>query len=78
MRLYYQVYHVRRFVVKPYQFGKRNPEGLKSGAFWFYYKLGFRPVREDIRKISGLEWNKIKSDTKYRTPISVLKRLTVK
>lgn len=77
MRLYFQVYHVRRFVVKPYQFGKGNPEGLKSGAFWFYYKLGFRPVSEDIRKVANLEWNKIKSNTNYRTPISVLKRLTV-
>jgi len=77
MRLYFQVYHVRRFVVKPYQFGKGNPEGLKSGAFWFYYKLGFRPVSEDVRKIAELEWNNIKSNTKYRTSISVLKKLTV-
>ena len=40
----------QKFVVKPYQFGKGNPEGLKSGAFWFYYRLGFRPVRDDIRE----------------------------
>lgn len=76
MRLYFQVYHVRRFVVKPYQFGKGNPEGLKSGAFWFYYKLGFRPVNAEIRKIADLEWEKIKSGDKYRTPLSLLKKFT--
>jgi hypothetical protein len=76
MRLYFQVYHVRRFVVKPYQFGKGNPEGLKSGAFWFYYKLGFRPVNAEIRKLADLEWDKIKSGNKYRTPVSLLKKFT--
>jgi hypothetical protein len=77
MRLYFQVYLIRRFVVKPYQFGKGNPEGLKSGAFWFYYKLGFRPVSRDISNIANMEWNKIKSHTNYRTPISILKKLTI-
>lgn len=76
MRLYYQRYNIHRFVVKPYQFGKGNMEGLRSGAFWFYYKLGFRPVNENIRTMAAEEWDKIKSDRSYRTPISVLKRFT--
>ena len=33
-----------RFVVEPSQFGGTNKEGLLSGAFWFYYRLGFRPI----------------------------------
>ena len=76
MRLYFQVYNVRCFVVKPYQFGKGNPEGLKTGAFWFYYKLGFRPVNAEIRKIAELEYDKIKSTKKYRTPVSLLRKFT--
>ena len=76
MRLYFQVYHARCFVVKPYQFGKGNPEGLKSGAFWFYYKLGFRPVNPAIKKAADAEWKKITADKKYRTPVNVLKSFT--
>lgn len=76
MRLYYQVFHARHFIVKPYQFGKGNPEGIKSGAFWFYYKLGFRPQNDEIKKTACDEWEKIKDDRKYRTPINVLKYFT--
>lgn len=74
MRLYYQVYHASHFIVKPYQFGKGNPDGLKSGAFWFYYKLGFRSRENSINKIASAEWKrKVKG---YRTPIAVLKSFT--
>ena len=76
MRLFFQVYHIRCFVVKPYQFGKGNPEGLKTGAFWFYYKLGFRPVNEDIRKMADSEWEKIRLGNQYRTSVSLLKKFT--
>ena len=31
------------FAIYPYQLGHENDEGLDSGAWWFYYKLGFRP-----------------------------------
>ena len=31
------------FTVYPYQLGHENEEGLRSGAWWFYQKLGFRP-----------------------------------
>ena len=30
------------FAVEPYQLGHENQEGLDSGAWWFYQKLGFR------------------------------------
>jgi hypothetical protein len=76
MRLYYQRYNVHRFVVKPYQFGKGNPEGLKSGAFWFYYKLGFRPVNEKIRNAAEAGWKKITAGKSYRTSLKTLKSFT--
>lgn len=76
LRLYFQRFGVQRFVVKPYQFGKGNPEGLASGAFWFYYKLGFRPSRKDIRENADAEWEKIRANPSYRTPIAVLRSFT--
>ena len=34
---------VTAFSLDPYQIGYENEEGIESGAFWFYRKLGFRP-----------------------------------
>lgn len=76
LRVYYQYYHVRHFVVNPYQFGKGNPEGLKSGAFWFYYKAGFRPEKGAIKKAADKEWKKIQEDKHYRTPLVTLRQFT--
>lgn len=76
MRVYYQQYGARYFTVKPYQFGKGNPEGLASGAFWFYYKLGFRPEQATIKQLANDEWEKIQADKAYRTPLATLRRFT--
>lgn len=76
MRLYYQLFQARHFIVKPYQFGKGNPEGLRSAAFWFYYKLGFRPQHPAIKQTAFEEWMKITRNKLYRTPVSVLKSFT--
>ena len=76
MRLYYQYCGVRHFIVKPYQFGKDNPEGLKSGAFWFYYRLGYRPADIEINTAAREEWEKIQADRTYRTPLTRLRYFT--
>lgn len=76
LRLYHQYYNVQRFVVKPYQFGKNNPDGLRSGAFWFYYKPGFRPVTAALQQLAEQEDAKKQADKKYRTPLPILKQFT--
>jgi hypothetical protein len=76
IRLYHQHFNVKRFVVKPYQFGKNNKEALESGAFWFYYKHGFRPVDVQLQKLSDSELEKKKNDRNYRTPVDILKKFT--
>ena len=75
LRLFYHRHGARQFIVKPFQFGKGNPEGLKSGAFWFYYKLGFRPVEKEIRELADKEWEKRKPGGKGTRSLSTLKRL---
>ena len=45
LRLFRQTLGVRYFSVDPYQVGLENDEALDSGAFWFYRKLGFRPLK---------------------------------
>lgn len=76
LRLYHQYYHAQRFVVKPYQFGKNNPDGLRSGSFWFYYKLGFRPSDSSLLKLAKEEYAKKASVKNYRTSMAVLKKFT--
>ena len=44
LRLFRQILRARCFSVDPYQIGLENDEALDSGAFWFYRKLGFRPL----------------------------------
>jgi hypothetical protein len=75
LRLYAQLFNVNCFVAEPYQIGKHNSDGMKSGAFWFYYKLGFRPFQKDLLEIANNEFEKISADKKYRTSKSILQKL---
>jgi len=64
------------FVLDPYQVGGHgNNEGLKTGAWWFYYKMGFRPRDPYIRQLGLAEARKVKANPRYRTPIPVLREL---
>ena len=76
LRSYKQSFGANYFEVEPYQFGKDNPEGLQSGAFWFYYRFGFRPVEEKLNELALAEAEKIKNTKGYRTPIDILKQFT--
>jgi hypothetical protein len=76
MRLYKQVLGVNTFSIDPYQLGgSGNEEGIESGAFWFYRKLGFRPVRAELAKLVAAEEQKIAARRNYRTSPRLLRRL---
>jgi hypothetical protein len=66
---------VSSFVLDPYQIGHENEEGIESGAFWFYRKLGFRPVRRSILKSTETEEEKIAKRKGYRSSPATLRRL---
>jgi hypothetical protein len=76
LRAYAQLFAVERFVVEPYQFGAGNREGLESGAFWFYFRLGFRPVEPKLRALALDEFEQMRRKPGYRTSLSVLRRFT--
>jgi hypothetical protein len=75
LRLMRQLLGVTAFSIDPYQVGHENEEGIESGAFWFYRKLGFRPVRPELLKLTLAEENKITSRAGYRTPARTLRKL---
>lgn len=64
------------FMVDPYQMGHENPEGLRSGAWWFYYKLGFRPHDGAIARLAQAEEDRVRRERGYRSSLSRLNRLS--
>ena len=76
LRVYRHWYGCRRFVVEPYQFGAGNAEGLRSGAFWFYWRLGFRPVDADMRTLATRESARLQRSAGARTPLALMRQLT--
>jgi hypothetical protein len=77
MRLFRQLLGVTAFSIDPYQIGFENEEGIESGAFWFYRKLGFRPVRSEIDKLVRAEEEKIATRKAYRTNAKTLRQFAV-
>jgi hypothetical protein len=76
LRCYHKGFGAEYFEVEPYQFGKNNPEGIKSGAFWFYHRFGFRPTDKKLFDLSELEFKKIQTEKGYRSDLSTLKKFT--
>lgn len=74
-RLFHQQFGCRAFMVERYQLGHENDEGLDAGSFWFYHKLGFRPVDPKVERLAAAEAGRIAARPGYRTPRSILKRL---
>lgn len=75
LRAFHSLFGVRRFVVNAYQFGEGNREAIASGAFWFYYRLGFRPAGADIRAVAAAEWARMRARAGYRSSAATLRRL---
>jgi len=75
MRAYHSLVGCTRFVANAYQLGQDNSEALQSGAFWFYYHLGYRPVRREIRELAAAEMDKRRRDRSYRSGRRILKQL---
>jgi len=75
MRVYHSLAGCTRYIANPYQFGEGNREALRSGAFWFYYLLGYRPVLPEIRALAQSELRKKKQDPRHRSTIRTLRRL---
>jgi len=63
------------FVINTQQLGEGNQEALKSGAFWFYYKQGFRPRNANVQAIVRTELARRKAQPGHRSTLSTLRKL---
>jgi hypothetical protein len=75
MRVYHTLVGCSRYIANPYQLGEGNREALSSGAFWFYYNLGYRPVERDIRALATNELRKKRQNLQYRSGLKTLGKL---
>lgn len=76
LKLLHQIVGVKCISIDPYQLGFNNDEAIESGAFWFYRKLGFRPVRPDLARLMAVEERTLAADPGHRTSPKVLRRLS--
>ncbi|MBI5512070.1 MAG: hypothetical protein HY903_25205 [Deltaproteobacteria bacterium] len=63
------------FSLTPYQIGDDNPEAVKSGAWWFYQKLGFRPQSAALLRLMRRELRAMRRDPGHRSAPATLKEL---
>jgi hypothetical protein len=64
------------FTVFPYQLGgDGNAEGIRSGAWWFYQKLGFRPREPGVLALMEKELARMAKKPSYRSSPATLKAL---
>jgi hypothetical protein len=75
LNVMHQFLGVRAFSLDPYQIGHENEEGIESGAFWFYRKFGFRPVRKEVLELTLKEEQKLNTREGYRTSAATLRKL---
>jgi muconolactone delta-isomerase len=71
----YHLFSCTAFSVEPYQLGAGNEEGIASGAWWFYQRLGFRPRALQARRIAAREVARRAANDRYRSPPRTLRAL---
>jgi hypothetical protein len=75
LHFFHQRTGVRCISVYPYQLGHENDEAIRSGAFWFYRKLGFRPGKPALMALTESEERKIAAKKNHRTSPATLRKL---
>jgi hypothetical protein len=75
-RVFHHHFDAKAFFVRSHQMGEDDDEPLKSGAFWFYYKLGFRAKNPAVRRIAQQEVAKMKRKPGYRSSLDTLRSMS--
>ena len=73
--LFHHHFGARKLIMRRYQLGWQNPEGIESGSFWFYYKLGFRSVDAKVRALADEEAARLARRPGARSGPATLRKL---
>lgn len=76
LRTYRQAFGVRHFEVDAHQFGLDNPDGIASGAFWFYHRHGFRPLDPALARLAERESRRLAETPGARSSEKTLQAFT--
>lgn len=69
------VFGATRYSIEPYQLGDGNDEAIDSGAWWFYYRFGFRPGLARVATLARREAARARARPGYRSPPATLRQL---
>jgi hypothetical protein len=75
LAMVHHIFGAESYSLDPYQLGKGNDEAVASGAWWFYYHLGFRPVTADARRLLRRELTRRRADPAHRSDAATLRAL---
>ena len=75
LRAFHSLFGVTRFVVNAIQFGEGNEEAIASGAYWFYWRLGFRPLSPALRRYAEAEAARLAASPGRRSSARTLRHL---
>lgn len=67
---------IRAIHISRWDIGHKNPEGIDSRAFWFYYRMGFRPKHDGLRRLAGRAYSRMKQEVGYRSSQRTLEKLS--
>jgi len=76
MRVLYHLLGADYFFLTRYGMGENNDEALRSGAFWFYRKLGLRPTNPAVEEIARAEEARMAADPRHRSDLRTLRRMS--
>jgi hypothetical protein len=76
LRTYRRHFEVDCFEVDAHQFGLDNPDGISSGAYWFYHRHGFRSIDPALAALAARELGRIERRRGYRSSERTLLKFT--
>ncbi len=76
MRVLYHLLGADYFFLTSYGMGENNDEALRTGAFWFYRKLGLRPTNPAVEKLARAEEARKAANPRHRSDLRTLRRLS--
>lgn len=75
MRTMHHVLGADYFFLTSYGMGDGNPAAIRTGAFWFYRKLGFRASSPEVEALAQAEEARMRAQPGYRSSPAMLRRL---
>lgn len=63
------------FIINTQQLGEGNEEAIRTGAFWFYHKHGFRPREHEVVRLMQTEERRKTRNRGHRSSPAVLRGL---